>query len=153
MPAAAATTASSLAAHPACLCAALGQPASLASRAVALAPPRPHASTPRRWSPTPRQSPRRPSAKRNRIARVRSVYWTEMNEWYHGDMTSSHLETGDDGQPQRATRVLYDAIGPWTKRLAYSALPRRRDVATRVSCALSAHAARCEKGEARACLT
>eukprot|EP00966_Prymnesium_polylepis_P118754 2744993-Prymnesium_polylepis.2 len=34
-----------------------------------------------------------------------SVYWTEMNEWYHGDVTSSRLETGDDGRPQRATRI------------------------------------------------
>ena len=42
-----------------------------------------------------------------------------MNEWYHGDVTRSRLETGDDGRPQRATRVLYDAAGVWTKRHAH----------------------------------
>ena len=36
-----------------------------------------------------------------------------MNEWYAGRVTSSRTSTGDDGQPQRVTRVVYDAIEPW----------------------------------------
>jgi hypothetical protein len=48
-----------------------------------------------------------------------TVYWTEMDAWYDGVITSSRLEAGDDGAPQRATRVLYDATGPWRKQLAY----------------------------------
>ena len=42
-----------------------------------------------------------------------SVFWTGMNEWYAGRVTSSRTSTGDDGQPQRVTRVVYDAIEPW----------------------------------------
>ena len=42
-----------------------------------------------------------------------SVFWTEMDEWYAGSVTSSRTSTGDDGRPQRMTRVLYDAVEPW----------------------------------------
>ena len=33
--------------------------------------------------------------------------------------TSSRLETGDDGKQQLASRLVYDAVGPWRKQLAY----------------------------------
>eukprot|EP00966_Prymnesium_polylepis_P286137 6609489-Prymnesium_polylepis.1 len=41
-----------------------------------------------------------------------SVFWTDMNTWYDATVTSSRLERGDDGQQQRATHVIYDAVGP-----------------------------------------
>jgi hypothetical protein len=42
-----------------------------------------------------------------------SVYWTEMEEWYAGTLTSTRKEVGDDGRPQIASRVVYDAVAPW----------------------------------------
>ena len=50
-----------------------------------------------------------------------SVYWTEMEQWFDGTVTSSRLETGDDGQRQRATHVQYDPFGTWrsTRQLSY----------------------------------
>lgn len=42
-----------------------------------------------------------------------SIYWTEMNAWYHGTVTSTRTEHGDDGKPQLATRILYDAVDSW----------------------------------------
>lgn len=44
-----------------------------------------------------------------------SVFWTDMHEWFNATVTSSRLEWGDDGRPQRATHVIYDATGPWTR--------------------------------------
>jgi hypothetical protein len=42
------------------------------------------------------------------------VYWTDENEWFAGQFTSSRCELGDDGQQQRISRVLYDAVpGRW----------------------------------------
>ena len=48
-----------------------------------------------------------------------SVYWTEMNEWYTGTFTSSRVEVGDDGELQRVSRVVYDAVGPWKATTVY----------------------------------
>ena len=47
-------------------------------------------------------------------ARV-SVYWTELRQWYTGTYTSSRVEKGDDGAPQRASRIVYDAVGTWSQ--------------------------------------
>ena len=50
-----------------------------------------------------------------------TVYWTEMDQWFDGTVTSSRLETGDDGQRQRATHVQYDPVGVWrsSRQLSY----------------------------------
>ena len=50
-----------------------------------------------------------------------SVFWTEMQQWFTGTVTSSRLETGDDGQTQRATHIQYDKVGAWrtTKQLSH----------------------------------
>ena len=52
-----------------------------------------------------------------------SVYWTDLDEWYHGTYTSSKVETADGGGKQRASRIVYDATGPWAqcsaKQLTY----------------------------------
>ena len=68
--------------------------------------------------PMERNEPAEPSPPVQNGTRI-SVYWTEMEEWYHGAVTSSRIETGDDGQPQRATRIVYDATGPWKRQRAY----------------------------------
>ena len=70
--------------------------------------------------PTPRaEAPPAPLKPGQRI----SVYWTDMRQWYNGTYTSSRVEQGDDGAPQRASRVVYDADGPWAQcpeaQLAY----------------------------------
>ena len=44
--------------------------------------------------------------------RVR-VYWTELQEWYKGTYTSGRIEDADGGGKQRASRIVYDASGPW----------------------------------------
>ena len=44
-----------------------------------------------------------------------SIFWTDMNEWFDATVTSSRIEAGDDGRPQRATHVTYDAVGLWTR--------------------------------------
>jgi hypothetical protein len=55
-------------------------------------------------------------------ARV-SVYWTELQEWYTGTFTSSRVEAADGGGTQRASRIVYDAVGCWSactaKQLTY----------------------------------
>ena len=52
-----------------------------------------------------------------------SVYWTELDEWFDGTFTSSRVEPSDDGGTQRAYRIVYDAVGPWShcnaKQLTY----------------------------------
>ena len=55
-----------------------------------------------------------------------SVYWTEMSAWYDGTVTSSRVETGDDGQQQRATRVAYDAVGSWRAHACWHCLDDER---------------------------
>ena len=42
-----------------------------------------------------------------------AVYWTDLSEWYHGTFTSSRVEAADGGGFQRASRVVYDAVGAW----------------------------------------
>jgi hypothetical protein len=42
-----------------------------------------------------------------------SIYWTEMDEWFACTILSTRMEKGDDGRPQRATHVQYDAQGAW----------------------------------------
>ena len=42
-----------------------------------------------------------------------SVYWTELKAWYTGTFTSSRVEPADGGGTQRASRIVYDAVGPW----------------------------------------
>ena len=44
-----------------------------------------------------------------------SVYWTELKQWYTGTFTSSRVEASDDGGKQRASRIMYDATGPWAQ--------------------------------------
>ena len=44
-----------------------------------------------------------------------SVYWTELKQWYTGTLTSSRVEASDDGGKQRASRIVYDATGPWAQ--------------------------------------
>ena len=52
-----------------------------------------------------------------------SVYWTELGEWYSGTYTGSRVEPADGGGTQRASRVVYDAVGLWAscsaKQLTY----------------------------------
>ena len=52
-----------------------------------------------------------------------SVYWTDLRQWFDGTYTSSRVESADDGGTQRASRVVYDAVGLWancnSKELAY----------------------------------
>ena len=43
------------------------------------------------------------------------VYWTELQDWYPGTFTSSRVEQSDDGGLQRASRIVYDATGPWAR--------------------------------------
>jgi hypothetical protein len=51
------------------------------------------------------------------------VYWTELRQWFAGTYTSSKVEDSDDGGQQRASRIVYDATGPWrdcqTSELTY----------------------------------
>ena len=42
-----------------------------------------------------------------------SVYWTESQAWFEGTYTSSRIEPADDGGTQRASRIVYDAVGQW----------------------------------------
>ena len=42
-----------------------------------------------------------------------TVYWTELRQWFNGTYTSSRIEPSDDGGEQRASRIVYDAVGPW----------------------------------------
>ena len=42
-----------------------------------------------------------------------SVYWTEMDQWFTGTLTTSRVEPADNGGEQRACCVVYDAVGPW----------------------------------------
>ena len=44
-----------------------------------------------------------------------SVFWTEMDAWYNGVFKSSRVEDADGGGKQRASCVVYDAVGPWAK--------------------------------------
>ena len=60
---------------------------------------------------TPPPSPLRPG---DRI----SVFWTELAEWYTATFTSSRVEQSDVGGLQRASRVVYDAVGPWAASTA-----------------------------------
>ena len=52
-----------------------------------------------------------------------SVYWTDLGEWYSGTYTSSRIEPADGGGSQRASRIIYDAVGAWAgctpKQLTY----------------------------------
>ena len=57
------------------------------------------------------QVPPSPLRAGDRIA----VYWTEMGEWYTGTFTSSRVEDSDIGGKQRASRVVYDAVGKWAR--------------------------------------
>ena len=41
------------------------------------------------------------------------VYWTEEQQWYTATATRWQWEEGDDGQRQRATHLVYDAVGAW----------------------------------------
>ena len=54
-------------------------------------------------------SPSPPLSRGQRI----SVFWTEMDAWYDGTVTSSRVERADDGSSQRATHINYDPTGPW----------------------------------------
>ena len=56
----------------------------------------------------------RPLPKGTRIR----VYWTELDEWYEAAVLSSRMERGDDGEMQRATHVVYDAVGAWSSSTA-----------------------------------
>ena len=60
---------------------------------------------------TPSAAPPPPSGLRcgDRIA----VYWTEAKEWYQGEYRASRVEAADGGGKQRASCILYDAVGPW----------------------------------------
>ena len=42
-----------------------------------------------------------------------TVYWTELRQWFNGTYTSSRVEASDDGGEQRASRIVYDAVGNW----------------------------------------
>ena len=65
-----------------------------------------------RWGDTPTaHAPPPPLKAGERL----SVYWTELGEWYEGTFTSSRVEDADGGGKQRASRVVYDATGPWAK--------------------------------------
>jgi len=44
-----------------------------------------------------------------------TVYWTELDEWFSGTLTSSRLEDADGGGKQRSSRVVYDKTGLWTR--------------------------------------
>ena len=52
-----------------------------------------------------------------------SVYWTDLEAWYTGTFTSSHVEQADGGGSQRASRIVYDAVDAWanctTSQLTY----------------------------------
>jgi hypothetical protein len=52
-----------------------------------------------------------------------SVYWTELNAWYNGTFRHSRVEPSDEGGTQRASCIVYDAVGDWatctTKQLTY----------------------------------
>ena len=44
-----------------------------------------------------------------------SVYWTDLNEWYEGTFITSRVEDADGGGKQRASCIVYDAVGPWAQ--------------------------------------
>ena len=52
-----------------------------------------------------------------------SIYWTDLEQWFQGTFTSSRVEDADGGGQQRASRIVYDATGPWAqctpKQLTY----------------------------------
>ena len=41
------------------------------------------------------------------------IYWTDEQQWYDATIAKWQWEEGDDGQRQRATHVVYDAVGVW----------------------------------------
>ena len=44
-----------------------------------------------------------------------SVFWTDLDVWHEGVYTSSRIEAADGGGTQRASRIVYDPIGPWAQ--------------------------------------
>ena len=50
-----------------------------------------------------------------------SVFWTDMDEWFTGTVSRTRIEPADDGGSQRATQIIYDAVGNWTtaRQLTY----------------------------------
>ena len=44
-----------------------------------------------------------------------SVYWTDLNEWYEGTFVTSRVEDADGGGKQRASCIVYDAVGSWAQ--------------------------------------
>ena len=44
-----------------------------------------------------------------------SILWTDMQprQWFNGVFTTSRIERSDDGGHQRASCIVYDAVGPW----------------------------------------
>ena len=59
-----------------------------------------------------------PLSKGDRI----SVYWSDMERWFDGAFQWSIVETGDDGEPQRTSCVLYDAVDEWKAHYGYHCL-------------------------------
>ena len=65
-----------------------------------------------RWNteqPTAAAPARAPATRGARVA----VYWTDMGEWYEGTYQTSRVEKADGGGTQRASCILYDAVGQW----------------------------------------
>ena len=61
------------------------------------------------------EGPSPPLPKGTRI----SVFWTDMEEWYRGTVTSSRMDSTDDGTKYRATRIVYDSVGAWRTQRSY----------------------------------
>ena len=65
-----------------------------------------------RWNteqPAAAAPARAPATRGARVA----VYWTDMGEWYEGTYQTSRVEKADGGGTQRASCILYDAVGQW----------------------------------------
>ena len=48
-----------------------------------------------------------------RDTRIQVYCWTKERQWYDATVSKWQWEEGDDGQCQRATHVVYDAVGAW----------------------------------------
>ena len=78
-------------------------------------------SSTRRSTPMRSAEAKAPPPPLSRGDRV-SVLWTDMDRWFDGTFQWSFVETGDDGEPQRTSCILYDAVDEWKAHSAYHCL-------------------------------
>ena len=63
------------------------------------------------WHDEPVRAPALPPALK-RGSRV-DVFWSDMDEWFTATYKTNRVEDADGGGKQRASCLVYDAVGPW----------------------------------------